>query len=140
MKSSETSLSSSTTANGPKVVGGLTPSSSARKAAEACRSCAATMVWLSWTAMARSLPCGEGSEARSTAAREGRPHGDRDRQTGAVTISRIGLVVHNGKEVARDAAERVRAWARDHGLRCTDVDVWGEGTRHTAGEEAEIAG
>jgi NAD+ kinase len=57
-----------------------------------------------------------------------------------VTITRIGLVVHMGKEVARDAAARVRAWASTHDLPCTDVDVWGEGTRHTAGEEAELAG
>ena len=57
-----------------------------------------------------------------------------------MTIERIGLVVHMGKEVARDAAARVRAWAEARGLPCTDVDVWGEGTRHTAGEEAELAG
>ncbi|MGY1810304.1 NAD(+)/NADH kinase [Blastococcus sp. SYSU D00669] len=57
-----------------------------------------------------------------------------------MTIHRIGLVVHTGKEAARDAAARVRAWARARGLPCTDVDVWGEGSRHTAGEEAEIAG
>jgi NAD+ kinase len=57
-----------------------------------------------------------------------------------VSIPGIGLVVHMGKEVARDAAARVRAWAEAHDLPCTDVDVWGEGTRHTAGVEAELAG
>jgi NAD+ kinase len=57
-----------------------------------------------------------------------------------VTVERIGLVVHNGKEVAREAAARVRVWAAERGLPCTDVDVWGEGPRHTAGEEAELAG
>jgi NAD+ kinase len=46
--------------------------------------------------------------------------GKRDR-TG---IRRIGLVVNEGKSQALKAADMVRAWAREHGVPCTDIDVW----------------
>jgi NAD+ kinase len=57
-------------------------------------------------------------------------------------VRRIGLVTHGGKQVARDAAERVRSWAAGRGLACVDVDVWGPegGARHCAADEAERAG
>jgi NAD+ kinase len=41
-----------------------------------------------------------------------------------VTINAIGLVVHTGKQQALDAADRVRSWAAEHGIGCTDIDVW----------------
>jgi len=57
-------------------------------------------------------------------------------------VSRIGLVVHGGKEAARSTADRVRAWAAQRGVQCTDIDVWDEfdGHRLHAKEEAERAG
>jgi len=55
-------------------------------------------------------------------------------------ITRIGLVVHDGKQLAREAADRVRAWAAEHDLPCTDIDVWSaDGGRLSAHEEAERA-
>ncbi|GAB4079524.1 NAD(+)/NADH kinase [Modestobacter muralis] len=63
------------------------------------------------------------------------PAGDRRR------IDRIGLVVHEGKPVARAAAQRVRDWAGARGLPCTDIDVWSESdARRPAHEEAALAG
>ena len=41
-----------------------------------------------------------------------------------MTIRRIGLVVNDGKSRALEAADIVRAWAGEHGVPCTDVDVW----------------
>jgi NAD+ kinase len=58
-------------------------------------------------------------------------------------IRSIGLVVHAGKEAAVAAAQTVRAWAVDHQVRCTDIDVWTEAAdtgRLTAAEEAARAG
>jgi NAD+ kinase len=52
----------------------------------------------------------------------------------------MGLVVHGGKQAALAAADRIRAWARGHGVPCTDIDVWAEGARHSAGQEAQLAG
>jgi NAD+ kinase len=58
-----------------------------------------------------------------------------------VGIQRIGLVVHNGKAAAREAADRVRRWAAERDLPCLDIDVWSEGdARRPAHEEAERAG
>lgn len=39
-------------------------------------------------------------------------------------VERIGLVVHQGREMAVRTAETVRAWADKHGIGCTDIDVW----------------
>lgn len=41
-----------------------------------------------------------------------------------MAIRRIGLVVNDGKTGAIEGAAVVRAWAREHGVPCTDVDVW----------------
>jgi NAD+ kinase len=41
-----------------------------------------------------------------------------------MAIKRIGLVVNDGKREAIEAADIVRGWAREHGVACTDVDVW----------------
>src|SRR5215213_5101637 len=51
-KSSETSLSTWTTRNGPYGMGGATPSSSARKVADSRLSRTRTIVWLSWIGIA----------------------------------------------------------------------------------------
>ncbi|MDQ0379747.1 NAD(+)/NADH kinase [Amycolatopsis thermophila] len=58
------------------------------------------------------------------------------------SVSRIGLVVHGGKEAARRTAGEVRAWAAGRGVQCTDIDVWDDfdGHRRHAKEEAERAG
>ncbi|MDT4985370.1 MAG: kinase, partial [Pseudonocardiales bacterium] len=60
-----------------------------------------------------------------------------------MTIKRIGLVVNDGKSGALEAAEIVRAWACEHGVRCIDVDVW-EDLDGAAGmtdqQEADAAG
>ena len=55
----------------------------------------------------------------------------------------IGLVVHTGRPAAVAAAQIVREWAQQHGVRCTDIDVWAAhngGVRHHASEEAARAG
>ncbi|PWI12830.1 NAD(+) kinase [Streptomyces sp. Act143] len=56
-------------------------------------------------------------------------------------VRRLGLVVHQGRDEARAAARTVREWSASHGIRCTDIDVWGaeHGRRHGQ-EEAEAAG
>ena len=53
-------------------------------------------------------------------AAQAQASGQRDQ----VAIRRIGLVVNDRKSEALDAADIVRAWAREHGVACTDVDVW----------------
>jgi NAD+ kinase len=56
-------------------------------------------------------------------------------------ISRIGIVVHGGRQAAMDAAERVRAWAAERGIPTADIDVWdADNGRLSAHEEAERAG
>jgi NAD+ kinase len=40
-----------------------------------------------------------------------------------MAIRRIGLVVNDGKGRALEAAGTVRAWALEHGVACTDVDL-----------------
>ncbi|WP_327399916.1 NAD(+)/NADH kinase [Streptomyces sp. NBC_01288] len=56
-------------------------------------------------------------------------------------VRRIGLVVHQGRETARDAAADVHAWSETHGVRCTEIDVWAKDHHRRAGrEEAEAAG
>ena len=55
----------------------------------------------------------------------------------------IGLVVHSGRAAAVAAAETVHHWAEQHGVRCTEIVVWGAddgATRYHASEEAERAG
>ncbi|WP_034591747.1 NAD(+)/NADH kinase [Hamadaea tsunoensis] len=58
-------------------------------------------------------------------------------------IGRIGLVVHGGRRQAVEAAARVRAWAQEHEVACTEVDVWDlpSGTPRRHGHaEAQHAG
>jgi NAD+ kinase len=62
---------------------------------------------------------------------------------GSVTIRRIGLIFHTGRPVAVEVAETVRAWARDHGVGLSDVDVWDESDgvpRRHARDEAAAGG
>jgi NAD+ kinase len=58
-------------------------------------------------------------------------------------LRRIGLVVHQGKAVAREAGQTVREWGQAHGIPVVSVDVWHEGNgaaRRHAREEAADAG
>ncbi|MFI7498223.1 NAD(+)/NADH kinase [Streptomyces sp. NPDC049687] len=57
-----------------------------------------------------------------------------------MTVSGLGLVVHGGRAEAVEAAHVVRAWCEEHAVRCTDIDVWHDGGRRTAGEEVGAAG
>jgi NAD+ kinase len=41
-----------------------------------------------------------------------------------VPISRLGLVVHQGRPLAVQAADVVRAWCKVNDIGCTDIDVW----------------
>jgi NAD+ kinase len=55
----------------------------------------------------------------------------------------MGLVTHAGRPAAVTTAQTVRDWAHDHGIRCTDIDVWAidnGGMRYHASEEAKRAG
>jgi NAD+ kinase len=52
-----------------------------------------------------------------------------------VAISRIGLVVHQGRPVAVQTAETVRKWAADHGIGCTDIDVWKDHKERRSGTD-----
>ena len=60
----------------------------------------------------------------------------------AMSIQRIGIVVHEGKAVARAAAVTVREWAAAQGVPVANVDVWhdGELARRHARDEAAEAG
>lgn len=58
-----------------------------------------------------------------------------------MSVSRVGLVVHQGRPEAVEAARAVRAWCAERGIACRDIDVWKEGERRrSAREEAETAG
>ncbi|MGW2638879.1 NAD(+)/NADH kinase [Streptomyces sp. NPDC001348] len=57
-----------------------------------------------------------------------------------MTVSRLGLVVHGGRERAAEAARTVREWCAEHGVPCADIDVWRDGGRHSAREEVDAAG
>ncbi|MFE7778837.1 NAD(+)/NADH kinase [Streptomyces sp. NPDC057445] len=58
-----------------------------------------------------------------------------------MALARVGLVVHEGRPEAVDAARVVRAWCDSRGVRCTDIDVWREGEqRHSAREDLHAAG
>ncbi|MER7839054.1 NAD(+)/NADH kinase [Streptomyces sp. NPDC096040] len=57
-----------------------------------------------------------------------------------MTVNGLGLVVHGGRAEAVEAARAVRAWAAEHDVRCTDIDVWNDGGRHHSVEEVAAAG
>ena len=61
-----------------------------------------------------------------------------------MTSERIGLVVHEGRAAAVEAAKTVRRWAAEHAIGVSDIDVWQPDWAHchrrNAGDEAEAAG
>ncbi|MEU3979427.1 NAD(+)/NADH kinase [Streptomyces sp. NPDC026672] len=57
-----------------------------------------------------------------------------------MTVKRIGMVVHGGRPEAEKAAAAVREWCAENDVHCADIDVWREGSRHSAREEVESAG
>ncbi|MEU8138078.1 NAD(+)/NADH kinase [Streptodolium elevatio] len=57
-----------------------------------------------------------------------------------MAVTRLGLVVHGGRPEATAAAVTVRAWAAEHAVECTDIDVWRDGEGRTAREEMDAAG
>lgn len=58
-----------------------------------------------------------------------------------MSVSRVGLVVHQGRPAAVEAARAIRAWCADHGVGCHDIDVWRDGEeRRSARDEARAAG
>jgi NAD+ kinase len=59
----------------------------------------------------------------------------------AVPISRLGLVVHQGRPLAVQAADVVRAWCKDNDIGCTDIDVWNQHEHRRGGmDELHHAG
>ncbi|MBE1491740.1 NAD(+)/NADH kinase [Plantactinospora soyae] len=61
-----------------------------------------------------------------------------------MTGRRIGLVVHEGRAAAVEAAGAVRRWGAANSVDVSDIDVWGQDLerchRRNAGDEAEAAG
>jgi NAD+ kinase len=57
-----------------------------------------------------------------------------------MTIERVGLVVHEGREGARQAVRNVREWCAENLVECTDIDVWSDEGRHSARDELDAAG
>jgi NAD+ kinase len=57
-----------------------------------------------------------------------------------MTLNRIGLVVHGGREESAAATELVRAWCDERGVDCVNIDVWHEGKRRNARDEMQAAG
>jgi NAD+ kinase len=56
-----------------------------------------------------------------------------------MAIRRIGLVVNDGKGRALEAAATVRAWAIEHSVACTDVDVWQDPTGGAGMTDRQVA-
>jgi NAD+ kinase len=58
-----------------------------------------------------------------------------------MSCHRIGLVVHEGRAAAIDAAQVVREWAAARGIPVTQLDVWSsDAQRRSAADEAAAAG
>jgi NAD+ kinase len=58
-----------------------------------------------------------------------------------MSCRRIGLVVHEGRAAAVDAAQVVRDWAASRSIPVTQLDVWGDDAqRRSAAEEAAAGG
>ena len=57
-----------------------------------------------------------------------------------MTLRNLGLVVHGGKEVARETAARLRRWADERGVGVAEFDVWAaEGGREAVRVQVEAA-
>ncbi|GAA1015966.1 MULTISPECIES: NAD(+)/NADH kinase [Streptomyces] len=57
-----------------------------------------------------------------------------------MTVRRVGLVVHSGRDEAVTAGRTVRRWCEEHAVGCADIDVWSSTGRRSAREEVEAAG
>ncbi|MEV7598828.1 NAD(+)/NADH kinase [Kitasatospora sp. NPDC089797] len=58
-----------------------------------------------------------------------------------MAVHRVGLVVHQGRDAAREAARTVRAWCAERDVRCTEIDVSApDHGRRSGREEAHAAG
>jgi NAD+ kinase len=58
-----------------------------------------------------------------------------------MSVHRVGLVVHQGHAAARDAARAVHRWCEEHGVPCTEIDVWDKDRLRRSGrDEAHAAG
>lgn len=58
-----------------------------------------------------------------------------------MAVKRIGIVVHQGRPAAVEAAGAVHAWGDAHGVPCKQIDVWKDHEpRHGGKEEASAAG
>jgi NAD+ kinase len=58
-----------------------------------------------------------------------------------MTLSRLGLVVHEGRPAAVAGAEAVRDWCDRHAVGCVALDVWDDqGGRRSGKAEVEAAG
>ncbi|WP_328917637.1 MULTISPECIES: NAD(+)/NADH kinase [unclassified Streptomyces] len=56
-------------------------------------------------------------------------------------LSRLGLVVHEGRPAAVEGARTVRDWCARHSIGCVDIDVWGERENRRSGQaEMRAAG
>ncbi|MEU5642051.1 NAD(+)/NADH kinase [Streptomyces milbemycinicus] len=54
-------------------------------------------------------------------------------------LTRLGLVVHQGRPVAVAAARTAREWCVAHGVVCADLDVWQAGVPRRGGQEEAVA-
>ncbi|MGK4585671.1 NAD(+)/NADH kinase [Kitasatospora sp. HPMI-4] len=58
-----------------------------------------------------------------------------------MSLTRLGLVVHQGRSAAVAGARTAHAWCAAHGVACTEIDVWQDGRPRRSGqEEATAAG
>ncbi|MFF0292752.1 NAD(+)/NADH kinase [Kitasatospora sp. NPDC004615] len=58
-----------------------------------------------------------------------------------MAVQHVGLVVHQGRAAAREAAGVVRGWCAARGVPCTEIDVWSPHQQRRSGrEEARAAG
>lgn len=56
-------------------------------------------------------------------------------------VQRVGVVVHQGRPAAVEAADVVHDWCLSHGIPCKEIDVWKDHEpRHGGMEEAVAAG
>lgn len=54
-------------------------------------------------------------------------------------LTRLGLVVHQGRPAAVAAAQTARAWCATHDVVCADIDVWREGVPRRGGQDEAVA-
>ncbi|MFD8866601.1 NAD(+)/NADH kinase [Streptomyces sp. NPDC059590] len=54
-------------------------------------------------------------------------------------LTRLGLVVHQGRPAAVAAAQTARAWCDAHDVVCADIDVWREGVPRRGGQDEAVA-